>query len=492
MDERTVREGASQGRLGTPLMPEQPRSILPKGMREKLIVAFALMSVVPLLVLGYIVTNYVFPHVDSALDLSILVGLAVMIAFLGFIVARNLVLPVIQLSTEVQEIAKGNLERRVEVRAPDEIGALGSALNQITARVRENIEQLKTYGEQTKNLNLEINRRILAFSHLLQVSNLITQSAKVEEVIGFILERLSQQEEAELNCLLEPAPDENAFVIRAAMGSHPEQVQALLKTKLVAPWLARTMKENRILVIDGEPAKGHEGELLQELFGMTNAICQPLVSIGQGVGMLICANRKSEFTFSEDSIELYKVFAKQMAIAIENDLLVKRAEELKVIDELTGLYNETYMKSRLDEEVRRAIRYHRPCSLVILNLDNYRQFTDLYGGLAAEGTLRQVAEILKSKASEVDRVGRISDDEFALVLPERNKREAIELAEAIRRQIEQTVFKNGPQQLPCTVTASSGVSENPIDGATGQELFDKAVSSVKAAKIQGKNRVVAN
>jgi len=458
-------------------------------LREKLIVAFSLMSVVPLLVLGYVVTNYVFPHQDTAWDLTVVLGLAIIIALLGLVVARNLVLPVIKLASAAQAIAEGHLERQVDVQTPDELGTLGVALNQITQRVRDNMGQLKVYGEQTKHLNLEINRRIVTLSHLLQVSNLITQSAKVEEVRTFILEKLTQLEEAELNCLLEPAGEEGAFVVQAAVGAEPSRVQALLHATVSAPWLRRVLQESHLHVTDGR-SPIPERELLQQALGMTNAVCQPLISMGQGIGILVSANRVPDFTFTEDTLELLKVFAKQMVIAIENDLLARRAEELKVIDELTGLYNASYMRSRLEEELRRAMRYHRPCSLVTFNVDNFRQFQELYGGLVAEGALRQLAELLKAGVTEVDRVGRVGPDEFAVILPERNKREAIELAETIRQRIAQHPLTDGPQPPARHLTVSGGISENPIDGATADVLWTRAAELMRTAKRQGKNHVV--
>ena len=100
MDERPVPKGPSPKRLAAPGVSSSSRSLLPKGMREKLIVAFSLMSIVPLLVMGYIVTNYVFPHRESIWDLSLVVGLAMAIALLGFMVARGLVFPVIKLASE--------------------------------------------------------------------------------------------------------------------------------------------------------------------------------------------------------------------------------------------------------------------------------------------------------------------------------------------------------------------------------------------------------
>lgn len=484
--------GKGPGPKRTPLNQATP-SLLPRGLREKLMVAFSLMSIVPLLVLGYIVTNYVFPRLETFWDISLVVVLAVVIAFLGMAVARSLVLPVIKLATQAQAIAQGNLDREVEVGGPDEVGSLGVALNQITQRVRDNMSQLNVYGEQTKQLNLDINRRILTLSHLLQVSSLIGQSAKIEEVTTFILEKLTQIEEAELNCLLEFNAEEGNFTVRGCVGVDGTQAQALLGERFSSPWLGKVLQEGRVVVVDHERKPDHDArELLESRFGMANAVLQPVVSMRRGIAVLLSANRKPGFVFKEECLDLLKVFGKQMAIAVENDLLNKRAEELKVIDELTGLYNASYMKSRLEEELRRAMRYHRPCSLILLNVDEFQQLQDLYGVLAGEGVLHQLAELLKGQVSEVDRIGRMDQDEFALILPERNKREAIELAESIRRAIEACRFTNGPQPLSRNITVCAGISENPLDGSTGDELFGKAAEATKRARTQGRNKVVAS
>ena len=486
MGERTVSKAAPFASVGP--------SWMPGGMREKLVVAFSLTSVLPLLVLAYVVANYVLPRLQTRWDLYLVVGLTAGITLLGFLVIRGLVLPVIKLSQRAQAIAAGYLVPEMEVRTPDEIGALGVALNQITQKVHENVAQLKVCGEETRQLNLEINRRILTLSDLLQVSNLVSQSAGVEEVLTFILEKLTQLEEAQLNCLLELDEKENSFIVRAASGMNQAQaqVQMLLHSQWVAPGFKKILKERQVFVIDHRSTHSQEQEMLKQLFGMTNAVCQPLTLTGGKGGILICANQKEGFTFGEDALELFKIFAKLAAISIENDLLLKRAKTLEITDELTGLYNEKYMRNRLEEEIRRAIRYHRPCSLVLLNLDSFRELQDLCGGLASEGILRQVADPLKPQVSEVDRVGRIGLDEFMMVLPERNKREAIELAEGIRRRIESDSFANGGMSsLPRPLTISAGISENPLDGSTSEELLIKATDALKLAKVQGKNRVVA-
>ena len=200
------------------------------------------------------------------------------------------------------------------------------------------------------------------------------------------------------------------------------------------------------------------------------------------------ANDKENFIFKDDDVELIKVLSKQLGIAIENDALLKRTKELTIKDELTGLYNEKYVKERLDEEIRRAILYQRPCSLLLFNVDNFMQYRDTHGEMITEKSLKKIAGILKESSTEVSKVARLGGDEFAIVLPEKNKKEAMRLAEDICRKVESEgakLVKKGEDPL----TVSGSVSENPIDGTTAKELFNKAAQAIKKAKLEGKNRI---
>lgn len=466
-------------------------SFLPSGLKQRLLVAVCLMSMFPLLVLGYVVSTFVLPYVRTFWDLWIVVALSAVLAALGLAVIRGLILPVIRLAGQAQDFAQGKRDRPVDVQAPGEVGELSAALNLITRRARENMEQLRTYGEQTHRLNLEINQRMLALSNILQVSNLISQAGDAGEVTDLVLEKLAQMDETEFNCILEPAPDRLSFEIKAVSAVNHAHVGLLLHKKISDPWLWRVLEERQLRVVDGKATNPHERELTQQLFGMSNAVYQPLVCLGTATALLVSANRKQEFMFREDTLELLGVFGKQAGIAMENGVLSRRAKELEIMDELTGLYNGPYIRNRLEEEVRRAVRYNRPCSLVLLGVDEFRKFQDACGGLAGEKALKALAGAISAHVKEADRLGRIGEDEFALILPERNKREAIEMAEAIRTQIGMTRLGANAPQGKMGLTVSAGVSENPIDGPTGQDLLDKAGAALGQAKKLGKDRVIA-
>jgi len=184
-----------------------------------------------------------------------------------------------------------------------------------------------------------------------------------------------------------------------------------------------------------------------------------------------------------------------------------RLRELVVKDGLTDLYNRRYFYFRLNSEIQRAKRYGRTVSLLILDLDNFKQFNDRYGHLAGDKFLRAIAEIIRSNIRrsdkdppyEVDIVCRYGGEEFAVILPEAagvqgavaaerlrftiESRGAIQVAERIRSEIERARVEG------MHVTVSIGVSSYPDHGVEPEGLIRAADDAMYAAKRAGKNRV---
>ncbi|HPL82721.1 MAG TPA: diguanylate cyclase, partial [Candidatus Omnitrophota bacterium] len=170
------------------------------------------------------------------------------------------------------------------------------------------------------------------------------------------------------------------------------------------------------------------------------------------------------------------------------DILTLNVKKLEVKDALTGLYNEAFMRGRLQEEIKRAIAYQRPCAFIIVDVDYFKKYSQAFGSLQTESVIKRIAALIKDSTREIDRVGRIGDDEFAVILPEKNKRQAQELAEEIRKKVE---FSYGEDADPAKkITISAGVSENPVDGISSDELITRAREFLDIAKRSGRNRVV--
>lgn len=463
--------------------------LIPRRLKYKLRIAFYLMSILPLLVCVYFISNYILPKADFKPYLIAPVIISIFIALVGFFVIKEIFERIQTLSREAKLIAAGDIARHLDIEREDEIGDLAKALNQLTQFIRNDMDELKIYGERTNQINLEIQKRIFLFSNLLQISSLISQGKKIEDILKTVVEKSRLLDNSEAAYLLFRNEGEEDFYMRAADGINSEH---LLEIK-IAPGQSvfnNLIRTDAPLVLDAENVFAPQDvyRTFCEKFKLKNTLALPVHLKGRVTAILGIGNTHEPFSYKKDDIELLDIFSKQIAIALENNILMGKVEKLEIKDALTGLYNERFIHTRLQEEIKRAIIYRRSCAFIIINIDNFKAFHQQFGSLEAEATLKKAGVLIKDSVAEIDFVGRTADNEFAIILPEKNKRQAQEIAEGIRERIE-SIF--GREQNNKKLTVSGGVSENPLDGLTAEELMRKAEQALKIAKTQGKNRIIS-
>jgi len=447
--------------------------------------AFALMSVIPMLVCGYLIIYYIFPTVEDLGDVSVIFVTTIALVLMGFYLAKKIIYPIIEITTHAKVIAEGNsLGKVLEVKGEDEIGELSGSLNRLSSRLKENMSELRSYGEQIKQINMEINKKVFALSSLLQIGNLITTACDLDEIFGLIVEKVSQLEVDAGAFVMLLEEDSDQLTMRAQTNIKNEKLNSI-KIKSGQGALGRVCQNSRPLVIDMQRRPKVMEEELVELLQAKNIVALPITCSGKVIGILGAGNNIDNFLFSDDEIELIGVFAKQVAVAIENEMLLRKTEELTVKDELTGLYNESYIRSRLDEEIKRAVSYQRPCSFIVIELNNFGHYRDVSGKTTAEKALKKIAQTLRESTSEIDKIARFSDHQFAVILPERNKQQTSNLAENILKEIRR--FSLGKERVDplAALTVSGGISSAPIDGTTSVELINKALYYIEQAKAKG-------
>lgn len=436
-----------------------------RSIRYRLFIAVCLMSVIPILVF----LNYIFPSVFvsfvSRPNLSLVILVITVIVALGFVVIKQIVDPVVRLSKDAKLIAEGDVERRIEIESEDEIGQLGAALNKMTVRIKENMDELKNYGSRTTEINLQIQKRIVAMSGLLQISGLISSGAKLDDVLNLSTEKI--QGLADSLCGFILFLEGGRFTLRACDGLDM-QMQKNLNFSSASECIAHIFKKHTLTAIYAK----NPATFFQEFssaFNMKNLLCVPILSRGKPIAILGIGNNASDFSYSSDDSELLEIFGKQVTIAIENDILLRRVEKLEIKDMLTGLYNEQYIRDRLDEEIKRAIMYQRPCGFILAKLNNFSAYQNKYGQIICETALKKVASCLSSALTDVERIARFADYEFDIVLPEKNKRSCEKIAGELKDKVEY-LFKDEPD-LDKRLSITAAVAENPLDGISAQELI---------------------
>jgi two-component system cell cycle response regulator len=180
--------------------------------------------------------------------------------------------------------------------------------------------------------------------------------------------------------------------------------------------------------------------------------------------------------------------AQQAKIVMENSRLFDKVKSLSIRDSLTGLYNHRHTMEQVANEFGRVGRYEGGVSLLMIDIDHFKQVNDQQGHQAGDVILRDVARLLKDTLRVVDSVGRYGGEEFVCILPHTNHEEALQTGERIRSGIADHVFRVGHQQ--CRVTVSVGVATYPsqrVDSPGG--LLREADKALYRAKESGRNRV---
>jgi diguanylate cyclase (GGDEF)-like protein len=162
---------------------------------------------------------------------------------------------------------------------------------------------------------------------------------------------------------------------------------------------------------------------------------------------------------------------------------------LVVKDRMTGLYNQSYIKERLQEELYRAERYRYSLSILMIDLDDFKVINDTHGHTVGDKALKDIAHIIIESIRVSDIPGRYGGEEFLIILPETTSQHALIAAERIRDKIEAHKFEIKPgSSKTAQITISIGVCSYPDFGRSRRDLISFADAALYQAKREGKNR----
>ncbi len=199
----------------------------------------------------------------------------------------------------------------------------------------------------------------------------------------------------------------------------------------------------------------------------------------------------------EEDLARVEVLSAYLVLLIKKIKLYETVRELAIVDELTQVFVRHHFLERLEEELRRSIRFKLPLTVLMLDIDHFKRYNDDFGHLVGDATLKEVANLLKSSLRRVDLVGRYGGEEFIVAMPETRIANAAEVAERIRSGIARHDFQ--VYNVRTKVTVSQGIMVFDGDNANGTEGLDtkalvaelirKADESMYRAKEEGRNRV---
>jgi diguanylate cyclase (GGDEF)-like protein len=177
-------------------------------------------------------------------------------------------------------------------------------------------------------------------------------------------------------------------------------------------------------------------------------------------------------------------------IALSGLAASQRLVSLAINDGLTGLFNQSFIKVRLSEEISRSERYGTPFSLILADIDDFKSINDQHGHVAGDRVLRSFAEHLRRILRASDIVGRFGGDEFLILLPQTSLADAARAAERIRKATSEPSkgVPLRPDRAPLTL--SFGVCGTESERVQADEILGRADKAMTRAKKEGKNRVM--
>jgi diguanylate cyclase (GGDEF)-like protein len=278
--------------------------------------------------------------------------------------------------------------------------------------------------------------------------------------------------------------DDEYLTCRYASGTDARVLEqlAIPLGKGVNGWVARTRRP----IVNGLPSADLAAAGTSQTVSLQSAIACPLVTGDRLIGTLAVYHITAGF-YREDDRRLLDRVAEQTAAVIGNSILFEQTQEDSLTDPLTGLPNSRSMFTQISRELARADRLQARVSVLLMDLDNFKEINDTFGHGVGDRALRDAAAVLRSSIRPYDSCGRYAGDEFFVVLPGCDRVEA----EVKRRELQDALdalavdAREGP---PLRLAVSAGAATYPDDGATDEALIAAADRRMYRDKAERKLR----
>jgi len=394
-----------------------------------------------------------------------------LVGLISFLLISTVVRPHLKLlSKKMQEMTSG-LEGKhfvdykekcqvdvchLDVVSNDEIGISASSYNQLLTALIEAHETEKVFNQFTQVMteNLEVEalsektvELLIKSTNFSAAAILISKSGELDVVAN---KGILEPEKLGKRAVLKDALEKGEFVhIRL-----PEHIQL-------------------------------DGVLTQ--FTPSEVLVAPIEFKSVHLGLIVAAS--GSLSSQEHCRMILDIFSRSVGLALNNALTHSKFQRLAAYDSLTNVYNRRFGMARLKEEFSKAERESSPISVIMVDIDHFKRVNDTYGHLTGDRAIILIAGILKNILREGDTVVRYGGEEFFMILNGANCDNANRIAHRIRNQVKDTVFKEGEQLIPLTV--SLGLICYPQVTVNSEiELLDKADQALYHAKQNGRNRVI--
>ncbi|WP_084556109.1 diguanylate cyclase [Couchioplanes caeruleus] len=433
---------------------------------------------------------------------ALLAAAVVLVAGIAIVVARWLARsttrPLEELAWAAGKVADGELGVRVPVQRDDEIGRLARTFNRMTRELQAYVQALTASRDQLRG-------------HLAILGDTLSSTHDLDRILRVILRTALSASGARAGIVLLTDPAGGDLVARCAEGltgrwDVPDDELASLRVPRGRGILGA-------VAAGGEPRRGFcglGGGVVDEPACRTYVavpICAPATvgdplvpgewdTVGHPatLGVLALYDRLGTDEFDDADLLMLRTFAGQAGVAVHNVRMHEEAQRLSLTDPLTGLWNYRYLRESLRREVERANRFGRMLTVLVLDLDHFKEVNDTYGHAAGDAVLGEFARRVRVGLREVDVAFRQGGEEFVVLLPETDAYGGIIVAErlgaAVRDQpvlIDDRRSGSGGAVERVSISVSIGIAVYPEHGTTADRVLAAADDALYAAKNAGRD-----
>ena len=385
-----------------------------------------------------------------------------------------------------------------------------------------------TIMEELNKLKTELERTKIELRILYEISNAMRTTLKLDEILYIILTGVTAHTGLGFNRAMLFLVNEKEKIIEGKMGIGPEngeeaniawtkieeekmdledligafknsntvlessfnrQVKDLkvsMHDKNENP-LSLAVLEGMPLHLSGQTIHQYRNSPVIKMLESDELVLIPLKAKDRVNGIIVADNFITNDPITKDDVRMLTMLANQAGLAIENSQLFELTVERTHSDYLTNLWNHGYFQYLLHTEIEKAKANRSSLSLITIDIDDFKVYNDTLGHQAGDKILKDLAVLLRNQSRKIDLVCRYGGEEFTIILPHTDKKEAFLIGERIRMDIQKYPFLNEDIFPNKMLTVSLGIATFPENGQLPTELITSSDKSLYQAKKKGKN-----
>ena len=388
--------------------------------------------------------------------------LAGILVFLTGVVTRLIVIPVLQLIRASEQVGRGDFAPSLPPMVDNEFGVLSRSFSNMTSALRREREEIAS-----------LNR----------FSEAVTQCTSEVEVYDLLLHAMKERFQPKQVIIFKLSQVENFLEAAATLVPLPKEAGAW--PVIEEPHNCKAVRTGRSFVVDDvrlEPLCPSKFVLPTE----GSYYCGPLIAGGIIIGAVRMEGAKDLWT--PERQRLLESYLSGAASALSNLRLLERMKQQANIDVLTGLYNRRFLEDYARKLFAIARRRAQPVGMIMLDLDHFKSFNDVYGHEIGDRMLRHFAKTVTTSMRETNLAARYGGEEFIVILPDTSVKSCTLVAERIRKAVMTMVVPSNTEKPLPQLTVSIGVAVFPEHGQTLEEIIQASDKAMYESKRSGRNR----